>query len=86
MPYFLFGRALSRFGIKHKEIPIDSEKAKVCILWYRKANLKAHYCVAQYMPDKDVFRYLNPTAEAQPMGDFLKSVGAVKYKLISIDK
>lgn len=85
MPLPTFLKALNRFKVDFKCVPVDSYETKMaaaCILWYRKRNMKAHYCVIQYMDELGVFRYLNPTAKAQPLGDFLRSVNAIEAEAI----
>lgn len=85
MPFSSFLKALNDFKVVFKCVPIDSYETKTsaaCILWYRKRNMKAHYCVIQYMDELGVFRYLNPTAKAQPLSEFLRSVGAIESEVI----
>lgn len=85
MPFSSFLKALKGLDIKFKRVSVASHEAKTadaCVLWYRKQNLKAHYCAIQYIDDVGVFRYLNPTAKAQPLREFLNSVGAVESEII----
>lgn len=85
MPFSSFLKALNDFKVVFKCVSIDSNEMKTsdaCILWYRKRNMKAHYCVIRDIDITGIFAYINPTAKAQPLGDFLRSVNAVEAEVI----
>lgn len=86
MPKKRFIKSLSDLGVKTETAKSFSEikKAPCAVIWYAKKSGKAHYIVCQYLPDKDIFRYFNPTFPSMPPAEMLKTAGAAASMTIII--